>query len=253
MISVRYVSTAPRYNRVRRYCPVVSAPRSSLLNKWFNYSDEISSAKSGVEVGYTCKANSNLISTTNAPWVYRQQRGEKNGTLTDESWIDEVKEMVAEEMQLTDEEFEQRLSLVLNLLPGLESQLTYISNNTIAQLITNAYSLCEKIVTFKSHFPEVSTYLYCPLISPQIDAVSFVQDVLHLFVSMSLEEIQEAADRLHDLFPNSNVDCLLQEYPGMFDIENFETAIEFSEYECDFLSVEETMHNNPELILDHMY
>eukprot|EP00210_Caulerpa_lentillifera_P000947 g917.t1 len=235
MSSVFYVYVVPGYSRSRRCNPTVFASGSSLPNKSYNSSD--GKPKTTIEDVFRLpKSSPSQSMAVKPPWELSWQMNERNVQWIDDLKIRFIKRIAAHEMKLTDEQFDQKLNLLSNLLPGVNSRIAKMPPKLIAQLIINSHSLGERLLELK-------------LIFPQADVANLVSSRPTLVLTESLQDIQSAADRLHELLPNSNVDHMVEQYPMLLNVESFEEAIRDARRLIPYCNFEQIMQTNPSMIL----
>ncbi|GMH38654.1 hypothetical protein BSKO_06538 [Bryopsis sp. KO-2023] len=211
-----------------------SADEVSTSEGPYSYNSSDGKAKATIEQVYALQGAS--TEDAKAPWLMGWQMNERNILWSDDLKLRLIKRITANEMGIPEEEFESRMKTLVDLLPGVSSRLANMPPKLLANLASHVDEIAIKLVHLKEIFPLA-------------DVAKMAASQPSLLVSESMKEVQESADRLRELLPNLHVDILVEMYPMMLDIENFEEAIRDAERMLGEINIEQMMARDPSMIL----
>jgi hypothetical protein len=72
---------------------------------------------------------------------------------------------------------------------------------------------------------------------------------LSLLLDDDLDQLTQAAQRLRELLPNLRVDCFVEAYPLVLDVDDFEMALADAKRIMPHIDVQQMLRSNPDMIL----
>eukprot|EP00204_Picochlorum_oklahomense_P004472 CAMPEP_0118804594 /NCGR_PEP_ID=MMETSP1161-20130426/23414_1 /TAXON_ID=249345 /ORGANISM="Picochlorum oklahomensis, Strain CCMP2329" /LENGTH=288 /DNA_ID=CAMNT_0006733371 /DNA_START=1 /DNA_END=867 /DNA_ORIENTATION=+ len=171
-----------------------------------------------------------------APWDFGYQMSEKNLV-----WHDDLKErlysrVVSEEMDLTEEELEGYLHRLRALLPDASEKLIHMPVKILGRLIQSIDTIPERLMRLKMIFPKANASLLA-IRNPE------------LVLGFDPDHLETIANELNDMFPNLEVDKIVEENPSMLDIEELKVAMAEAQRIMPQMDVQKAMGSDPQLIL----
>lgn len=177
------------------------------------------------------------VTDASTPWTFNYQMNERVVAWGDDLNARLIKHIVARNMGLSEEQAQQRLLELASLLPDLAAKLPLMKPQLLARLASNTRAVAQGLLQLKEVFPKADVGVIavrCPGL---------------VLGDVPLGQVQEAAQKLRQLLPNSEVDKLVEEHPlTMLDVEGFEDALQRAKAMMPLLDVEKTMARNPGFI-----
>lgn len=149
--NILYLKISVRQRKSHRWCRVRSAHFEELLPNSKYLSGDGKKKTTMEDVFRSTKSQKEFQS---APWEIGWQMNERNI-----QWIDAFQKKLilnfaAEELQITEKELEQRLQLLMDILPGIAPRMSSMAPQRVAQLMRYTGSLAKTLVGLKTIFPK---------------------------------------------------------------------------------------------------
>lgn len=196
--------------------------------------------KATIEQIYTPDySNDDTPSVGKAPWNVGWQMNERNLVWSSDLKLRLIKVTAAEQLGVTEGELELRLEELANLLPDFADRLSSAPAKLVARLLASLNEVASRILRFRTLFPEAN--------------VSRMMNIrLSLILDDDMDDIVNAAARLHELLPELNIDRLVETYPQILDIETFEVGLEDAKRLLPGKDIQQLMKTDPQLIISCM-
>mmetsp|Transcript_25853 Transcript_25853/g.70125 ORF Transcript_25853/g.70125 Transcript_25853/m.70125 type:complete len:274 (+) Transcript_25853:1986-2807(+) len=171
-----------------------------------------------------------------SPWELGWQVNERNLVWNDGLKVALIKRVAASELQLSDEQMDQRLEQLAVLLPGLVPRLMNAPPKLVAKAAANVGGVAARLLELKQAFP-------------QADILTMVNNRLSLLADDEYlsGQFSKVAERLGQLLPGINVGAFVAEYPLVLDVDDFERAIE--DVKMMGLDPVRMLRSNPSIVL----
>lgn len=171
-----------------------------------------------------------------APWALSYQMSERYSLL----WNDDLKarmlkRVAADELGIPDDELEGRLQKVQLLVPEIRQKLGGMRPQLVARLAAEVDNLPGRLLQLKLIFPGANTGLLA-MRQPE------------LVLGFDLARVEAVAAELRSMFPNLDIDRLVEENPAMLDVEGLRAAMAEAARIMPQLDVQKAMATDPQLI-----
>ena len=171
-----------------------------------------------------------------APWEFGYHVNERNVYWNEELQSRLYNKVASEELGMSEETLDMYLTQLQCLMPDASDKMKNMSVQTLAELVKHIDYLPHRLMVLKNIFPNANACLL-GIRNPNV--------LLHV------EEgtLQSIADELHEMFPNLDVDRLVEENPSMLDIQSIKNAIAEAKQIMPSLDIQHAMGSDPQLIL----
>ncbi|WIA10616.1 hypothetical protein OEZ85_010798 [Tetradesmus obliquus] len=181
-------------------------------------------------------SSSSSASTIQAPWNVSWQMSERNIMWSDDLKLRLIKRIASQELQVSEDELEDRLQQLYNLLPDLASRLVKAPPKRVAQLAASTEIIAERLLRLRDIFPQANTS-------------NMVNNRLTLLLDDDLDAVAAAAVRLRQLLPQIHVDRFVEGFPLVLDVDDFELALEDAKRIMPGMDITQMLRSNPDMIL----
>ncbi|KAI8108193.1 hypothetical protein M9434_006223 [Picochlorum sp. BPE23] len=171
-----------------------------------------------------------------APWEFGYHVNERNVYWNDELQSRLYSKVASEELGMSEETLDMYLTQLRCLMPDAADKMKNMSVGTLADLVKHIDDIPHRLMVLKNVFPNANACLL-GIRNPQV--------LLHVEES----KLQRIADELHEMFPNLDVDRLVEENPSMLDIQGIKNAIAEAKQIMPSLDIQHAMGSDPQLIL----
>ncbi|WPT14091.1 hypothetical protein PSENEW3_00000222 [Picochlorum sp. SENEW3] len=171
-----------------------------------------------------------------APWEFGYHVNERNVYWNDELQSRLYSKVASEELGMSEETLDMYLTQLRFLMPDACDKMKNMSVGTLADLVKHIDDIPHRLMVLKNVFPNANACLL-GIRNPQV--------LLHVEEST----LQSMADELHEMFPNLDVDRLVEENPSMLDIQGIKNAIAEAKQIMPSLDIQHAMGSDPQLIL----
>jgi hypothetical protein len=182
-------------------------------------------------------AGGGTAAAAEAPWHLGFQMAE--GSL---AWNEDLRERLllrcaAVELDLDDEALAAQLARLRALLPDVGPKLGGMRPATVAALLADLDAIPARLLTLKTVFPGANAGKLAVRV-PGLVLGHFDED-----------HLQRLKDNLTELLPALDVDRLVEENPGMLDVEELMVAMAEAERLMPGVDLQKAMGADPQLIL----
>lgn len=172
----------------------------------------------------------------NAPWNFGYQMAEKNLV-----WHDDLKKalyarVAAEQLDMEESDVVLYLTRLRALLPDAGEKLSNMPIKTLSRLIAQLDDIPERLMRLKMTFPKANASKLA-IRNPE------------LVLGFDPDHLENIAGQLRVMFPNLEVDLLVEENPSMLDIEELKVAIAEAKRIMPNLNIQNAMGSDPNTIL----
>lgn len=171
-----------------------------------------------------------------APWEFGYHVNERNVYWNEELQSRLYSKVASEELGMTEETLDMYLTQLRFLMPDASDKMKNMSVGTLADLVKHIDDIPHRLMVLKNVFPNANACLL-GIRNPQV--------LLHVEES----KLQSIAGELHEMFPNLDVDRLVEENPSMLDIQGIKNAIAEAKQIMPSLDIQHAMGSDPQLIL----
>jgi len=161
-------------------------------------------------------------------------------------WHDDFKrrlysKIVAEELGIAELALEKKLEILQSLMPDAADKMKNMNIGALASLLDNLDELPMRLMIVKKVWPEANASLVS-IRSPELLSSE-------LYTMEELEaRLQCIADELRDMFPNLNMDKVVEENPEVMDVDGLKDAMVVAR-EMGISDLEGMMGRDPQAIL----
>lgn len=170
------------------------------------------------------------------PWQMGFQMSERDLAWTPDFSEKLVQGIAVQEMNISKEEFDQKLSAVVAVLPGLVAKIGKIKPTMLAALVQDPVAIANKLVQLKAVLPGANIEL-------------LVLRDFQLLLETPAEEVAASIARLRELLPSDlDVDRLCEKYPSTLHVDSFAEALDEAKRLMPGMNVSVALTQNPEVI-----
>lgn len=142
-----------------------------------------------------------------------------------------IRALVAQQLQLSEEEAGRRLQQLQQLLPGLQQQLHTMDPNTVARMAADVTAVAARLLQLRAIFPGA-------------DAFKLALREPFLVYGSTIFRLQRAAAELRRMLPGMDIDRLVEDQPSLLDVKTLRKAIK------EFQRAEPSLDVHQVLVLD---
>ena len=176
-----------------------------------------------------------------SPWKMGWQMHERNLVWSSELKLRLIKKIASDECGIDEADMDNRLSLLANLLPGLEQKLSSAPPTLVAKLAADPQRVAVRLMKLKEIFPDADL---SKMVSGRIS--------LLLDDDLSLEAISDAAMTLRETLPSIKTDVFASLFPQVLDAGDFIRAVEDFKRIMPDRDLALQLRSEPDLILQLM-
>jgi len=147
------------------------------------------------------------------PWNLGFQLSERYISWDQDTRMSMVMEFAARELGVEKAVVAERLATLLTLLPDLEAKVPTLKANLVASLVRDPPAVAQRLADIKAGLPRVN-----------VSVLVANRPTVLLDSPATLRLYRERADAMRAVFPNANVDRMVEDFPTLLDIVDMAQA-----------------------------